>query len=186
MKWSLNELKRYLHEPFVFSDTVDLKKSLMKRENEILDVSPIHLDGILTVNKEELILHMNVSLDLTLPSARSLKPVLFPLEFSISEVYIPPTVDYEGPSDEKNTVIRLEHDWIDLSESVEESIILNLPLQVFTEEEKKSEEMPSGNSWILMSEDDYYSEKQQSEKIDPRLEGLKDFFKDDESSNQEE
>lgn len=186
MKWSLNELNRYLHEPFVFSGTVDLKNSLMKRESQILDVSPIHLDGVLTVNKEDLILHMNVSLNLTLPSARSLEPVLFPMEFSISEVYIPPTVPYEVPADEESTVIRLEHDWLDLSDSIEDSVLLNLPLQVFTEEEKKSDEMPSGNNWTVMSEDDYYSAKNQSEKIDPRLAGLKDFFNDDESSNQEE
>lgn len=186
MKWSLNELKRYLNEPLTFSDTVDLKKSLMKREEEILDVSPIHVDGILTVNEEDLILHMNVSLKLTLPSARSLEPVLFPMEVSVNEVYIPPTVSYAVADDEENVIIRLEHDWIDLADSIEDSILLNLPYQVFTEEEKEDQKLPSGNNWTVISEDDYRAKKQQSEKIDPRFAGLKDLFKEDESGNQEE
>ena len=187
MKWSLNELKRYLDEPFVFSDNVDLKESLVKREEEILDVSPIHLDGILTVNDDELILHMNVSLKLTLPSARSLEPVLFPMDFVIDEVYIPKSDSYEKPVDEESVVIYLEHDWLDLSESIEDSILLNLPLQVFTEEEEKGQDMPAGNNWTVISEEDYYSkEKESKETVDPRFAGLKDFFKNDESSNQEE
>lgn len=187
MKWSLNELKRYLDEPFVFSGNVDLKESLVKREEEILDVSTIHLDGILTVNEDELILHMNVSLKLTLPSARSLEPVLFPMDFVIDEVYIPKSDSYEKPADEESVVIYLEHDWIDLSESIEDSILLHLPLQVFTEEEEKAHDMPSGNSWTVISEEDYYSkEKESEETIDPRFAGLKDLFKNDESSNQED
>lgn len=188
MKWSLNELKRYLNEPFVFSGNVDLKESLVKREEEILDASPIHLDGILTVNEDELILHMNVSLELTLPSARSLEPVLFPMDFVIDEVFIPKSNSYDKPVNEEDVVIYLEHDWIDLSESIEDSILLNLPLQVFTEEEEKNHEMPSGNSWTVISEEDYYhsEEKESEETVDPRFAGLKDFFKQDESSNQEE
>lgn len=188
MKWSLNELKRYLNEPFVFNDEVDIKETLLKRESEILDVSPIHLDGILTVNDDELILHMNVSLQLTLPSARSLKPVLFPMEFVINEVYIPKSASNETAAREDEVVIYLENDWIDLAESIEDTILINLPLQVFTEEEKEAQDMPSGNNWKVISEEDYYSKEKESEDaVDPRFANLKDFFKDDESdSNQDE
>ena len=188
MKWSLNELKRYLNEPFVFNDEVDIKETLLKRESEILDVSPIHLDGILTVNDDELILHMNVSLQLTLPSARSLKPVLFPMEFVINEVYIPKSASNETVAREDEVVIYLENDWIDLAESIEDTILINLPLQVFTEEEKEAQDMPSGNNWKVISEEDYYSKEKESEDVvDPRFANLKDFFKDDESdSNQDE
>ncbi|SFH66715.1 YceD family protein [Pisciglobus halotolerans] len=183
MKWSLNELYKYREEPFNFSDTIDLKESLMKRDNEILDASPIHFDGILAIDEEELILHMNVSLELTLPSARSLEPVNYPMAFTIDEIYIPRTAGDIKEDNEDEVVIKLEHDWIDLTESIEDSVLLHLPLQVFTEEEKERQEMPSGENWTVISEEDYFSSEKpdSSETIDPRLAGLKDFFKDDSS-----
>lgn len=183
MKWSLNELQKYRSEPLIISDTVVLKESLMKRENELLDVSPVHLEGVLTVNDGEVLLHMVVSLDVTLPSARSLEPVLVPMKIGIDEVYIPGSAisgEHDKESDDE-TVIPIENDLIDLSEAVEDAVLLNLPLQVFTEKEKQEQNMPKGNDWEVISEEDYFSEltKKQSEFEDPRFAGLKDLFKDE-------
>lgn len=181
MKWSLNELQKYRFEPLVFSETVDLKKSLMKREEEILDVSPIHLEGTLIVQENDILLHMVVSLDVTLPSARSLKPVSVPLSIEVNEIYVPQQVTNYTDDKEDETVIYLDKELIDLSEAIEDAVLLNLPMQVFTEEEEKEHEMPSGSDWLVVSEEDYLSDKakQKSETLDPRFAGLKDLFKDE-------
>ena len=186
MKWSLDELQKYRFEPLIFSETVDLKESLMKREKEILDVSTIHLEGKLSVQEFDILLHMVVSLDVTLPSARSLEPVLVPLSIVVDEIYVPKHVADYTIEEEDGTVIYLDKDLIDLSEAIEDAILLNLPMQVFTEEEEKEHKMPSGNDWVVVSEEDYLSEKtaQESNKVDPRFAGLKDLFKDE--SNDEE
>ena len=182
MKWSLNELQKYRNEPLVFSETVDLKKTMMNREKELLDVSPIDLEGTLIVHEKEILLHMVVSLTVTLPSARSLKPVLFPMTVGIDEIYIPPSVT-PGPTidNEEETVILLDKDMIDLTDAITDSVLLNLPLQVFTQEEQEGQDMPSGNDWAVISEDEYSSnlETEKSETEDLRFAGLKDLFKDE-------
>lgn len=181
MKWSLNELQKYRFEPLVFSETVDLKESLIRRDKEILDVSPILLKGNLIVQENEILLHMVVSLNVTLPSARSLEPVAVPLSLEVDEIYIPENVTSREVVEEEGTVIQLENDWIDLSEAIEDAILLNIPIQVFTEEEVEENKMPSGNDWIVMSEDDFISEKaeQKANTVDPRFAGLKDLFKNE-------
>lgn len=180
MKWSLNELQKYRFEPLAFSESVDLKNSLIKRDKEILDVSPIHLEGNLIVQETEILLHMVVSLKVTLPSARSLEPVLVPLSIEVNEIYVPEHVANREIDEEEGTIIPLENDWIDLSEAIEDAILLNIPIQVFTEEEEE-DEMPSGNDWVVMSEEDFISEKaaQKAETLDPRFAGLKDLFKNE-------
>ena len=97
MKWSLIELQKYRNEPLLFSETVELKKSLMERDSEILDVSPIKIDGTLIVEKEEVIAHLVISLGLTMPSARSLKPVLVPMLIEANEIYVPKNVSVDLP-----------------------------------------------------------------------------------------
>lgn len=181
LKWSLNELKKYPNETLSFSDTVDLKESLMVRDSELLDVSPIHIDGMLALDDEEVILHMNVSLSVTLPSARSLKPVDYPLTFSIDETYVPAALFDSIEKGEEEVVLPLKFDWIDLKESIEDAVLLHLPIQAFTEEEEKGREMPSGKDWAVISEEEYalLEKEKAKEKVDPRLAGLQNFFAED-------
>lgn len=185
MKWSLNELQKYRVEPLNFSETVDLKKSLMKRNKEILDVSPIVLEGILMVQKNEILLHMVVSLNVTLPSARSLEPVLLPLSLEVDEIYVPENVANREIVEEEGTVIQLENDCVDLSEAIEDAVLLNIPIQVFTEEEEEENKMPSGDDWAVISEEDFILEKaeQKANTVDPRFAGLKDLFKNESDGN---
>ena len=181
LKWSLNELKKYPNETLSFSETVDLKESLMARDSELLDVSPIHINGMLALDAEEVILHMNVSLSVTLPSARSLKPVDCPLTFSIDETYIPLALFDSIEKNEEEVVLPLKYDWIDLKESIEDAVLLHLPIQAFTEEEEKGREMPSGKDWAVISEEEYslLEKEKAEEKVDSRLAKLQNFFAED-------
>lgn len=78
MKWSLNELQKYRNQPLVFSETVDLKKPLMNREKELMDVSPIDLEGTLIVHEKEILLHMVVSLNVTTTLCKIIKTSFVP------------------------------------------------------------------------------------------------------------
>ncbi|MGY3778862.1 YceD family protein [Isobaculum melis] len=182
MKWSLVQLQRYQNEPLIFTETIDLKEQLMKREKELLDVSPITVEGTVLVESQQIIVDLFVTVDLTLPSARSLDPVVYPMGIRVNEVYVPKNSKRsETIEDEDNSIIYLEKDVIDLYEAVEDGILLHIPLQVFAEGEEELE-MPSGNDWEVISQSDYEArmkEKQES-KIDPRLAGLADLLSSEE------
>ena len=60
---------------------------------------------------------------------------------------------------------------MDLEASIIDNLLLAIPLQVLSEEERQNDDLPSGNDWQVISEDEYLSQKQaESEnQIDPRL-----------------
>nr|HPJ01042.1 DUF177 domain-containing protein [Enterococcus sp.] len=87
MKWSLLELRKYQDMPLTFEETLDLKNELMGRDNQIIDLAPVKVQGMVTVSKKDYILHYTVDTVITLPSTRSLEPVELPLQFSVNEVF---------------------------------------------------------------------------------------------------
>lgn len=184
MKWSFVQLQRYQNEPLIFAETINLKEQLMNREKELLDVSDISVKGTVVVKSQQVVVDMMGTLVLTLPSARSLIPVLYPLEIEIHEVYVPKhakrleTVGYED-----NDMIYLDHDVIDLYEAVTDAILLNIPVQVFAEGEENSD-MPNGDGWEVISETDYELRLEEEKKLtlDPRLAGLADLLSSEEEN----
>lgn len=64
-----------------FHETLDLKAALMKRDNLILDVAPVEVEGLVSVDKKGYIVHYTVQTTLTVPSTRSLEPVELPMDF---------------------------------------------------------------------------------------------------------
>ncbi len=181
MKFSQQELKKYYHEPIMIHEVLDLKQNLMSRYKELLDVSEIEVDGLLTPSKKDTIAHLRVKGTLTLPSTRSLKPVLFPVDLTIDEVYM--TKEQAEVSEvDLEEVILLETNTLNLVEAVEDYLILSIPTQVYTPEELAGEEMPKGDFWSVVSEDDFEaSQKAKEPKVDPRLEKLKDLLLDNDS-----
>lgn len=57
----------------------------------------------------------------------------------------------------------LDKNLIDLAESVADNILLEIPLRVLTDEEKQSDELPSGSAWQVLSEDEYAALQAQPE-----------------------
>lgn len=189
--WSLNELKRYTGEPLRISDTVDLEKELIERSNEIIEASPIECEGLLIVddNEEEYILHLEAHVKLTLPSARSLEPVEYDLQVSVSETYLPSDSSYTVDEyDTDDIVIVLEEDILDIRPAITDSILSAIPTQVFTEEELKESKMPSGNEWVVVSEEEHHSSirKRLVEEGDPRFAALKSLFSEEDETNKDE
>ena len=75
MKWSLNELRQTVDEPLTFSETLDLKDELMTRNSDIIDVSPVEVKGIFSVDELGVCGYVKVKTKLVLPSSRSLNMI---------------------------------------------------------------------------------------------------------------
>ena len=87
------------------------------------------------------------------------------MQITVDEVFM--TKEQMDTRDERfaaEEIILLDKPTIDLDESVEDNILLSIPIQVLTEEEQNSQEMPSGNDWEVISEEAYLkvSRKQQN------------------------
>lgn len=179
MKFSLQELKKYYQKPLEIQEVLDLKESLMARNKEILDVSKVEVSGFLAPSPKETIAHLQISATLTLPSTRSLKEVALPLNFSVEEVYLTEEQQALAQLDEEDFIL-LEGNTLDLVAAVEDYLLLAIPSQILTSEEKSGQPLPGGSFWQVMSEEDYEKEKLAKEtEIDPRLAKLGDLFKED-------
>ncbi|MGK0552491.1 YceD family protein [Enterococcus faecalis] len=186
MKWSLLELNKYKETPVVFSETLDLKTSLMGRDTTLLDVSPVNVKGLLSVSKTEYLLHYSIKVTVTVPSSRSLEPVELPLEIPVDEVFM--TEEQLQAKDERiseEEIILLDKPTIDLNESVEDNILLAIPMQVLSEAERNGEDMPKGEDWEVVSEDAYLQQKQAqaNQTMDPRLAKLSQLLNETTDDN---
>ena len=109
---------------------------------------------------------MNFAADytLTMPSCRSLTPVEVPMTCNVSEIFTTQEYFDTHKSDlDADMFFVLDRDIIDLDESVADNILLEIPMRVLTEEEKSSEDMPSGSSWQVLSEEDYLAMQAQED-----------------------
>jgi uncharacterized protein len=183
MKWSLLELRKYQDMPQTFEETLTLKNELMARDNQIIDLAPVKVQGMVTVSKKEYILHYTVNTVITLPSTRSLEPVELPLEFSVNEVFMTPE-QYQQRDEllPEEEILILETQTLDLDDSVADNILLEIPMQVLTEAEQESNDLPSGDDWLVISEDDFQHQQESQEQttIDPRLAKLSALFEEEE------
>lgn len=185
MKWSLLELKKYQEEPLLFDETLDLKNQLIKRDEQIIDLSPVKVKGFISAGKHEYLLHYQVETTMTLPSTRSLEPVALAFDFTVDECFMTPEqFQRRDETIVEEEVLLIEGQTISLDESVADNLLLAIPLQVLTEKEKESTEMPSGNDWAVLSEEDFAKQKEtQAQQVDPRLAKLSELFNESDDDN---
>ncbi|MFX3816585.1 DUF177 domain-containing protein, partial [Streptococcus suis] len=82
-------------------------------------------------------LDYTLEVDLTLPSSRSLKPVEYLMSIAVNEAFT--TDEFLKKNEDlldSDIIFTLEADWISLSESVADNILLEIPLQILAEDEK--------------------------------------------------
>lgn len=177
MKWAIKQIEELKGLPLQFSEDVNIKSSLLERESEIIDVSDVKIAGTLLYDNHSVMAMFDMTTMLTLPSSRTLTPVQVPLDVQVFERYV--EADYlatyakEYPNE---VILPLLNQHVDLKESIIDNILLNLPIQVLSENEKTNvSDLPKGNGWILYTEDAYnkQKEKEAKETIDPRLASLK-------------
>ena len=182
VKISLKQLENSQGMPVYFEEEMQVEDNLKSRDDTILEVSPALAKGFLVYQNKTVIAQFTCAVDITLPSSRSLEPVVVPLSIEIVERYIPKGTSFEE-QELTEIVIPLETDWIDLQPAVEDHILLSIPLQVLSPEELSEDRMPSGQDWEVISQDELSLRRTvaKEQQIDPRLAALQSFFDSDET-----
>lgn len=174
MKWRFSDLQNFGEAVKPFTETIDVKERLLADfGNVIKDVTPVEVKGFTQADRDDIIVHATVNVTVTTPSTRSLELVEVPLNFDIDEIYIQDGTHMDR-YEEEQSVMTVEKE-IDFQEAIVEYIVVNIPLQVLTEEEAKGQEMPTGQNWTVMSETDHEN-KADEEQINTPLAGLADLF----------
>ncbi|MCW3777639.1 DNA-binding protein [Lactobacillus sp. PFC-70] len=179
MKWSLTELrKNHRNDPLQFEETLDLKADLMERYGEeVLDLSPVKVQGMVSVVNGDVAVDARVKADLTVPSSRSLTPVDLPVDFRMTEYYVSDAAATQR-FEKADVVMVVPDDLIDFDKAVGDNIILQIPMHILSDAEQQGAAMPEGQDWQVVSEADLDKVEAENQSVDPRLAKLKDFFPD--------
>ncbi|NEU29481.1 DUF177 domain-containing protein [bacterium LRH843] len=171
MKWSLQQLNSAKRKPFTFDETIDLS-SLKETSNEIRKVSPIRVKGSAVYSGSMITFTLHVSGELILPCARSLADVQFQIDLDVIERYYPAN-EYMGEELDDDDIHLFEGDIIDLTPAVKERILLEIPIQVYADENVLEQALESGEGW------EFLTEERKKNRIDPRFADLAKFFDKD-------
>ena len=154
LKWSLAELHKQPAGILMLDEKVDMTDSLKKRDTELMDVSLIDIQGTISIEAySRYFVDLTLNVILTLPSSRSLKPVKLDLTIPFSEVYLAPEAGQTAVETlEDEVVFSLEQDILDLQKPIEDTILAGIPMKVLSEDEKTSNDFPTGNDWEVKLE----------------------------------
>lgn len=124
-------------EGLAFDQELDLLKELQKRNPEILDLKNVTATGRVAYDTGLYVLDYQLSYTIVLASSRSMEPVEIKESYPVTEVF---AEDVQSDADiealEEDLILPIEGGKIDLSESVADNILLNIPLKVLTPEEE--------------------------------------------------
>lgn len=143
------------------------ESELFVSNNEIQCKKPVELDGILSFTGNILNLDCAVNAELTLQCSRCVEKFSYPLDFEIHEKFS------NDPGDEDEDIIFLDSDNIEITEVIENNIIVALPVKVLCSEDCRGLCQHCG---INLNVDKCNCDDKD---IDPRLAKLKDLFSTD-------
>ncbi|GGE28928.1 YceD family protein [Streptococcus himalayensis] len=179
MKLNIQEIKKN-SEGLSFDQQLELAEALKARNAEILDVKEIAVKG--TVRYEDALYFLDYTLSYTivLASSRSMEPVAKKETYLVQEIFMETdSSPVKQELIEEELVLPIEGDDIDVSESVADNILLNIPLKVLTEEEERSADMPSGQNWQVLTEEDYERQQKAQKAENSPFAGLQQLFDED-------
>ena len=143
-------------EGLAFDQGLDLLKDLQKRNPEILDLKNVTATGRVAYDTGLYVLDYQLTYTIVLASSRSMEPVELQESYPVTEVF---AEDAQSEADiealEEDLILPIEGGKIDLSESVADNILLNIPLKVLTPEEEAGQGFIKGNDWKIMTEEEY-------------------------------
>lgn len=176
--FNLIEIKKQ-SEGLTFEQTLDIKEALQERDPSILDIADVKVTGHISHDAGLYLLNYQLTYTITLPSSRSMEPVALAESLSVSEAFIE-KVDVKSKAElvEEDLVLIIEGEEISLEESVIDNILLNIPLRVLTAEEEQENQMPSGNSWSVLTEEQYQAQQREKAMANNPFAGLKALFDD--------
>lgn len=175
LKWTLSQLQKYRNKEFLIDEIVRFDE-LMQDDSNIRDVSPMHITGRVYIDPSKVTFHLKINGYLILPCSRTLVDVKFPINVETTETFLLQDTVFE--TDEE--AHQVKGDVIDLKPVIREILLLEVPMQVFCDDDVVSEDAApqSGKDWEVIHEES------ESGKIDPRLAGLAKFFDKNHSSSE--
>lgn len=172
MKFSITEIRNRAFEgPFAFDQMVDVSELASLSNNDIRQIDPVHVKGICTVEKEELIFSFTIEGKMILPCARTLVDVPHSFRIRATEVFT--TAGHIDKEDIEDGVHQVFEETLDLKPYIKENIILETPYRVFSNEKGPEK----GKGWAFYLEDEH--QKEQENKIDPRFAKLQQLLNKD-------
>lgn len=164
-------------EGLAFDQELDLLKDLQKRNPEILDLKNVTTTGRVAYDTGLYILDYQLSYTIVLASSRSMEPVELQESYPVTEVF---AEDVQSDADiealEEDLILPIEGGKIDLSESVADNILLNIPLKVLTPEEEAGQGFIEGNDWKILSEEEYQAAQAIKKEENSPFAGLQGLF----------
>ena len=164
-------------EGLAFDQELDLLKDLQKRNPEILDLKNVTATGRVAYDTGLYVLDYQLSYTIVLASSRSMEPVDLQESYPVTEVF---AEDVRSDADiealEEDLILPIEGGKIDLSESVADNILLNIPLKVLTPEEEAGQGFIEGNDWKILSEEEYQAAQAIKKEENSPFAGLQGLF----------
>lgn len=164
-----------------FEEILDIKNLLLKRDPSILDIQDVVAKGRVRYEAGLYVLNYHLSYQITLPSSRSMEAVDLPQALDVNELFIKEEdlMTHQELADDELVLI-LDKDSIDLRESVLDNILLNIPLRVLSNDELQAEELPTGENWSLLTEEQYQSMRSKEKEAQNPFQALSGFLTDEE------
>ncbi|HLQ72236.1 MAG TPA: YceD family protein [Bacillota bacterium] len=174
MKFTVGQIKRNAREEsFPFEGKVQVNE-LETMNNDIRKIEPVHVEGMYSIQGEEIIFSFTICGKMILPCARTLVDVPYPFEINADEVFS--LSPFYGKEEEENNIHRLDGEVIDLDPYIMENVALNIPFRVFTDDKEAYEQaIVKGDGW------EFTSGTEEDETVDPRFEKLQSLFSDNEN-----
>lgn len=173
MKWSISQLHQLQSKGLYIDEEADVS-DLKKMNTDIRDIRPVHVTGRADISANKATFHLKISGSMTLPCSRTLVDVNYPFSIDTTETFLLKHADFESGED----FHEVEGDIVDLIPIIQEIILLEIPMQLFSDDVQEGQEIApqSGKDWEVISEED------QNNKVDPRLAGLAKFFENNEKN----
>ncbi len=138
LKFTVDELKKKIHQDPTLQDTVDISDFVPEGE-DILSVSCADVKGEIDIENDEYYhFDLTIKATLTVACARTLKPVELDLDFTVVETF---------SHDEKDEYRQIEGITIDLLPVIWSNIYLEKPMRVIHPDHVDDERFPSSEEW---------------------------------------
>ena len=179
MKWTIIQLQKEFRDHVMeIDEIINISKEMQQIDPEIRSVLPVHVTGKADIDSQKVVFHLHLTGKLILPCSRTLADVEHPFEINSTETFLLNPLDNERGETEEG-VYEAEGGVIDLMPVFQELILLEVPMQVFCEEALEDENLPSGQGWEVMTEDQHEEQlEKEKQKVDPRLAGLAQLLED--------
>lgn len=169
MKWTLSQLQKYRSKGLPIDETINADE-IKEIDPTIRRVSPMHITGRTDIDSTKVTFHLNIQGSLVLPCSRTLVDVDYPINVNTTETFLLKVSDFETEEEE---VHQVKGEVVDLKPIIQEILLLEIPMQVFSDSHAEDGAPQSGKDWAVIQEQD------KKEKIDPRLAGLAKFFENE-------